>query len=148
MTDNEIIKALNEKIQLISKCYQEHLDNGGLKDLTAEKDIETLFQIKDFINSLQVKNERAITALLKKEDTMQLLHEEHQKTFDKLQEIQAENERLKEYNENLLTANTALSNEILEIKSEARKEFAERLKVSTYYKSIDDLLEEMEREEK
>lgn len=40
----------------------------------------------------------------------------------------AEIERLKDYNENLITANTELSNEILEVKSEAIKEFAERLK--------------------
>ena len=42
----------------------------------------------------------------------------------------AEIERLQNYNENLQTANTALSNEILEIKSEAIKELAERLKKS------------------
>ena len=41
---------------------------------------------------------------------------------------QAEIERLKGYNENLQTANVALSNEILDIKTEAIKEFAERLK--------------------
>lgn len=40
----------------------------------------------------------------------------------------AEIERLQDYNENLQTANTALSNEILDSKSEAIKEFAERLK--------------------
>ena len=40
----------------------------------------------------------------------------------------AEIERLQGYNENLLTANTALSNEILEIQSEAIKEYAEKLR--------------------
>lgn len=43
----------------------------------------------------------------------------------------AEGERWKDYNENLLTANTVLSNEILEAKAKAKaeayKEFAERL---------------------
>lgn len=42
-------------------------------------------------------------------------------------------ERLKDYNENLQTANMSLSNEILESKSEARKEFVERLKQEKIY---------------
>lgn len=40
----------------------------------------------------------------------------------------AEIKNLNDYNENLVTANTALSNEILEIKSEAIKEFSRKLK--------------------
>ena len=50
-------------------------------------------------------------------------------TLDLINRQKAEIERLQDYNENLQTANTALSNEILEIKSEAIKEFAERLKL-------------------
>ena len=45
----------------------------------------------------------------------------------KLETAKTEIERLQSYNENLLTANTALPNEILDIKTEAYKEFAERL---------------------
>ena len=48
--------------------------------------------------------------------------------LDLINRQKAEIERLKDYNENLLSANTALSNEILEIRTEAIKEFAERLK--------------------
>ena len=48
--------------------------------------------------------------------------------LDLINRQKAEIERLQGYNENLLTANTALSNEILEVKTEAIKEFAERLK--------------------
>lgn len=48
--------------------------------------------------------------------------------LDLINRQKAEIERLKDYNENLQTANTALSNEILDIKSEAIREFAERLK--------------------
>lgn len=40
----------------------------------------------------------------------------------------AEIERLTGYNENLQTANTALSNEILDIRNETIKEFEEKLK--------------------
>ena len=59
-------------------------------------------------------------------------------------------ERLQDYNENLQTANTALSNEILEIKSEAIKEFAERLKCGVPQETgvircadVDNLVKEM-----
>lgn len=72
------------------------------------------------------------------------------KTFINSQ--QAEIERLTEYNENLQTANTALSNEILEAKLEAAREFAERLKETKfkhdndyiiYAENIDVLVKEM-----
>lgn len=68
--------------------------------------------------------------------------------LDLINRQKAENERLKNYNENLLSANTALSNEVLETKSEAIKEFAERLKnLSRFTNSdklyIDNLVKEM-----
>ena len=56
----------------------------------------------------------------------------HKEALDLINRQKAEIERLQDYNENLQTANTALSNEILEIKSEAIKEFAERLKEKCY----------------
>ena len=64
-------------------------------------------------------------------------------------------ERLEAYNENLQTANVALSNELLDAKPEAIKEFAERLKEKAkmplgtlygqmvYAKDIDELVKEM-----
>jgi hypothetical protein len=52
-------------------------------------------------------------------------------TLDLIKRQQAEIERLQGYNENLQTANVALSNEILDIKAEAIKEFAERLNSRT-----------------
>lgn len=48
--------------------------------------------------------------------------------LDLINRQKAEIERLSDYNANLQTANTELSNEIIEIKSEAIKEFAEKLK--------------------
>lgn len=48
--------------------------------------------------------------------------------FDLINRQKAEIERLKEYNETLLTANVDLWSEILDIKSEAIKEVAEKLK--------------------
>lgn len=75
-------------------------------------------------------------------------------TLDLINRQKAEIERLNDYNLNLITANTALSNEILEIKSEAIKEFAKRLKncfaISGDYLDIiniiDNILKEMTEE--
>lgn len=47
---------------------------------------------------------------------------------DRALKAEAENERLKDYNANLQTANTALSEEILEAKTEAYKECIEKVK--------------------
>lgn len=73
--------------------------------------------------------------------------------LDLINRQQAAIERLTDYNENLQTANTALSNEILEAKSEAVREFAERLKDKSLTKwdyhdavdieEIDNLVKEM-----
>ena len=59
-------------------------------------------------------------------------------SLDLINRQKEEIERLQGYNENLLTANTALSNEILDIKSESIKEFAERLrnKFFNYYDGL------------
>ena len=74
--------------------------------------------------------------------------------IDLINRLQAENERLKDYNENLLTANTALSNEILDVKAEAYKEFADRYKelikqywfdypIRIFCDEVDNLLKEL-----
>ena len=52
--------------------------------------------------------------------------------FDLIHRQKEKIEMLQDFNENLQTGNTALSNEILEIKSEAIKEFADRLKEKKY----------------
>lgn len=75
------------------------------------------------------------------------------KAEEEITRQQTEIERLKDYSSNLIAANTALSNEILEAKAEAYKEFAERLKENAITKfdwneyidieEIDTLLKEM-----
>lgn len=52
----------------------------------------------------------------------------HDEARNLINRQKAEIERLKGYNENLQTANVALSNEILDIKSEAIKEVLKRVK--------------------
>ena len=53
--------------------------------------------------------------------------------LDLINRQKAEIDRLQGYNENLITANTALSNEILDIKSETIKEFVRKIKSHAYY---------------
>lgn len=72
------------------------------------------------------------------------------KAEEEITRQQAEIERLKGYNENLQAANIVLSNEIIEIKSEAVKEFAERLKCGVPQETgvircsdVDNLVKEM-----
>lgn len=110
LTDAEIIKAL-ELCQLEDTTVCETCPLGKLypycDDVLAPATV-------DLINRLQEKVKFA-------ENINHLQMEE-------LQSQKAENERLKGYNENLQTANTSLSNEILDIKAEAYKECIKKVK--------------------
>lgn len=70
-------------------------------------------------------------------------------TLDLINRLQAENKRLKEVNKKLLTDFNGLSGVIKRAKTQAYKEFAEKLKFIMYpnvkldYKDIDNLLKEM-----
>lgn len=96
-----------------------------------------------------------LNKIVKEKETMYWF-DEIKSALDLINRQQEEIERLKGYNENLQAANTALSNEIIEIKSEAVKEFAERLKEKAYpfpcaigvenavtIRDINDILKEM-----
>ena len=108
MTDNERIERLNEIVENMKNTIRSSCDVH-------------LF-IDDFLATVDLINrQKAEIDCLRKE--LEKLHSH--KDF-----LRAEIERLKDYNENLLTANTALSNEILDIKTEAIKEFAERFDVA------------------
>ena len=110
MTDTEIIKALECLFGRVDcrECPYSPRYEFPLCQRKVAKDT------RDLINRIQARVEKCEKA-------------EH--FADKtIATLRAEIERLLDYNENLQTANTALSNEILEIKSEAIKEFAKRLK--------------------
>ena len=94
---------------------------------------------------------------LKKDECVKWLMRD---TLDLINRQKAEIERLQNYNENLLCMNTDLTNNLLyeveQAKSEAYKEFAERLKVVAYVpdlsivgepvvdvEDIDDLVKEL-----
>lgn len=110
MTDKD--KELEENIKFLSKCcHNEYNDIRIDAVLLGSVDLITRKQAE--IENLTVENQSLRGAA----NSLKMHYEE----------AQAEIVRLNEYNENLKTANTALSNEILDIKSAAVKEFAEQI---------------------
>ena len=55
MTDNEIVKALEEHYKQVDKGYSTHLEYGGKGDEHEEKYIYMLRDVLDLINRLQAK---------------------------------------------------------------------------------------------
>ena len=163
MTDNEIIKALEHCSADDSWC-----DDCPYENLCTDTDI-TKFAL-DLINRQKAEIDKCVNTLCKKEDTTQLIAKERQQYYDELQQANAEIERLN--SPVLMIDNVDLSeNEIKEklrnlpvqiflyneeqIRNEAIKEFAERLKergfADKYYEheaivyvaDIDNLVKEM-----
>lgn len=154
MTDNETIKGL------------EYLTYGGNYCLRCEHRIITgdhrcgidgchiAKKALDLIKQQKAEIEGLQTVIFKKEDTMQLLHKEHQQTVD---ELQYENVALQRKNVELQYENLQMIASIKNLKSEAIKEFADRLKEKAYVddgvtgfqdvivavEDIDSLVEEM-----
>ena len=134
-TQEQIIKALECCTKDTKDCYDCPLQNKWSCDKVLSKNVLDLInRLKTRIVRYQLKNtnqRNALASLNKKvaEQKARLgVYETCNARKDEaIRHLEAEIERLKDYNENLLTANTALSNEILDIKTEAIKEFAERL---------------------
>ena len=137
MNDNDVIKA-----------FEKYRDPSCLVDVWYDEDGKrqevTLRDVQDLINRLQAENERL---KIKIED------------LESMQEISPEAKYLVDTKADKVIS---LLNEINksqgQIKSEARKEFAERLKIKgfsddiygevvVYIADVDNLLEEMEKEE-
>ena len=107
------------------------------------------------------QQKKEISELLAEADNYKKIVEKQQsismERYFEIKRLKEKVENLEDYNENLLAANTALSNEILEAKHKAYKEFAEKLKIySCSLKDghdmvdticIDNLLKEMVGEE-
>ena len=135
MTDNEIIKSLNESI-----C-----PNGISVYLVNKKSISTvltLADIIDLINRLQAENERLKG--IKTTDWLVKGISAEQLESEKIQALKGEIEWLEKENENLRDSvvKKKFKDELFEMtlgeyKAEAYKEFAERLKEKTLYSVID-----------
>lgn len=78
------------------------------------------------------QQKKEISELLAEADNYKKIAEKQQsismERYFEIKRLKEKVESLEDYNENLLAANTALSNEILEAKHKAYKEFAEKAK--------------------
>lgn len=131
------------------------------KKFTDEEIIKGLTELSQY-TGLQIKYTQALKAGLdlinRQKAEIEKLNIQLQGLWNMAGLYKAESERWESYNENLLTANTALSNEILESKTKAYKEFVERLKSYLLlnkkgemsvisFENVDNLLKEMVGEE-
>lgn len=124
MTDKQIIKALeccsaDVRENTCPKCafYKKHRCSTLM-----------LNAVSDLINrqKAEIENLKADNEMYQKVNC--LIARQRDDRDKEIEELQTQMEWLTGYNKNLLDANTALSGEIEICKSEAIKEFAERLK--------------------
>lgn len=159
-TDDEIIRAL-ETIDDIGDCSRDCIFYDGkvhhCASVFAHHALDLIKRCKAEIERLQgnlqfvrgmVERQKVdieeLRAMLISDDkttySAQIAKEAwYAQNSEFIRKLESEIERLKGYNKNLQSANTALSNEILDIKAEAIKEFAERL-----HKDIDNFREKRE----
>lgn len=156
MTDEQIIKALkycntDVRENTCPKCafYKKH--RCGTLMLNA---------VSDLINrqKAEIENLKADNDMYQKVNC--LIAGQRDDRDKEIEELQTQMEWLTGYNKNLLDANTALSGEIEICKSEAIKEFAEKIKqherimkydlfqYAVSVKDIDDIVKEMTEEQK
>lgn len=129
MNDNDIIKALKHCVNG-GDCADCMYNEGHCLGLTANA-LNLINRQKTEIERLQ----EYYKLYFEREMVIEELNTQIEHLSGNLKFVRgtaerqlAEIERLTDYNENLLTANTALSNEILDIRAEAVKEFAESVK--------------------
>lgn len=134
MTDNEKIKALEDFVKQQSDGYQTYLEHGGKSDECQEKFLEVVESFVEMFN----RQKAEIEALIAGQETLQKY----------IAEQKAEIERLEKGS--LKEAMIFNSKTIANVKAEAYKEFAERLKedICSFGKHItvedvDNLVKEM-----
>mgnify|MGYP006926042617 CR=1 FL=1 len=138
--------------QITAKSALDLISRYKTENLELKLKVNELLAYKQEVTKNNIKNYEAYKS---QKAEIEKLNMQLQELWNMASLYKAESERWEDYNKNLLTANTALSNEILEAKTEAYKEFAERLKgyrngnyifVSTAL--LDNLLKEMVGEKK
>ena len=123
LTDEEIIKCLEYMRKNADEGYMAHLENGGEVDKNEEEYIDILCGTLDLINHQKAEIER-----LQKE--VNLVSIQFQDLQERYEEAQTEIERLKGYP---YATQVEVSKKLeSQIKSEAVKEFVERLKEKSF----------------
>ena len=137
MTDEQIIKALeccatddgNDCFQCPYCNIFFESGNGGCINRCHKDALDLINHRKAEIENLKADNE-----MYQKVNC--LIAGQRDSRDKEIEELQTQMEWLTGYNKNLLDANTALSGEIEICKSEAIKEFAERLKNKIWYSDL------------
>lgn len=153
-TDKEIIKALEDYIRenefeyFHSNMMGEYpLIRKSLDFINRQKAENLELRLK--ANELLAYKQEVTKNNMKNYETYKSQKAEIEKLNIQLQELgntaslyKAESEMWDNYNKNLLTANTALSNEVISAKTEAYKEFADKLKKKCYedFEETDEML--------
>ncbi len=138
MTNYERIKAMSveEMARLIDDIQTDALFlEGTINDLKYSTEWEEWLNSEveekaasELIDKQQAEIERLKSMNQAKLDCIHDLQKENEKLTNEVDSLKKQMEWLTGYNQNLMSANTALSGEIFIAKSEAYKEFAERLK--------------------
>ena len=118
MTDNEIIKALEEYEVVCDECAcNEGYQNGK----------RIMSNALDLINRQKAEIDKCVNTLCKKEDTTQLIAKERQQYYDELQQANAEIERLNISHFQFISDINAYKEKLKTAKAEAGKELLEKL---------------------
>lgn len=145
MTDNEIKREITfeEEFSCLEKDVKDFFGNYENQS-DGEDCIEVCLirsgyraakKAREENNRQKAEIEKLQKVIFKKEDNMQILHKRHQKTIDELQFAKAEIEKLGEevrlahnvIKRTFLLKAGLMNDPFTEIKSKARREFAERL---------------------
>lgn len=122
-TDKEIIRNYEWCIGCTSdRCRECTMDEEGF----CEEELQDL--VLELINRQKAEIERLKSMNQAKLDCIHDLQKEDEKLTNEVDSLKKQMEWLTGYNQNLMSANTALSEEIFIAKIEAYKEFAEKLK--------------------
>lgn len=147
MTDNEIIKALEEERAMLDNGYSTYLMYGGKKDAQMEKEIDLISNALDLINRQQAEIERLNNLKRFEKFICERIHTDKERNLTWIFATkEAEQEAFEQELEKLFDISTT--------RAEAIKEFAERLKkrlkgngglysVTTMNAQIDNLVKEM-----
>ena len=122
MTDNEIIKAFKDFLNEQVDGYTDHVETGGERYEFIEKELELLKETDNLINRLQAENERLKSDVSVSRDAYMSMKDRYE----------YEKEKVEKAKQKCIDIGKALKN----AKTEAYKEFAERLKEKLHLNGV------------
>lgn len=149
MTNYERIKAMS--VEEMARLIDDIQIDALFLDRTIN-DLKYPTEWEEWLNS-EVEEKAASELIYKQLDCIHDLQKENEKLTNEVDSLKKQMECLTGYNQNLMSANTALSEEIFIAKIEAYKEFAEKAAIALanaytpeYAHWIDDVLDNLLKE--